>query len=77
MKRHFCRHSPNARHSNSFIYTFDRLLRRAADVDQDDIIRDAFISGGHGMVYALAKKHQATAPTELASHEQTGLYFDF
>lgn len=66
-----------ARHSNSFIYTFERLVRRAADVDEDDMIRDAFLSGGHGMAYALAKKHQAIAPPELASYEQTGLYFDF
>lgn len=66
-----------ARHSNSFIYTFERVIRRVADVDQDDMIRDAFLSGGHGMVYSLAKKHQAKAPPELASHEHTGLYFDF
>lgn len=66
-----------ARHSNSFIYTFERVVRRVADVDQDDMIRDAFLSGGHGMVYSLAKKHQAKAPPELASHERTGLYFDF
>ena len=66
-----------ARHSNSFIYTFERLLRRASDVDQDSMIHDALLSGGHGMVYALARKHQSNAPPELASHEHTGLYFDF
>lgn len=66
-----------ARHSNSFIYTFERLVRRASDVDQDDMIRDAFLSSGHGLLYSLAKKHQAKAPPELASHEHTGLYFDF
>lgn len=66
-----------ARHSNSFIYTFERLIRRAAEVDEDDIIRDAFLGGGHGMVYCLAKGHQLKAPAEFASHESTGLYFEF
>lgn len=65
-----------ARHSNSFIYTFERLIRRAAEVDEDDIIRDAFLGGGHGMVYRIAKQHQTNAPPELASHEKTGLYFE-
>lgn len=65
-----------ARHSNSFIYTFERLIRRAAEVDEDDIIRDAFLGGGHGMVYRIAKQHQQKAPAELASHENTGLYFE-
>jgi hypothetical protein len=64
-----------ARHSNNFIFTFERLLRRAAAVDQDDIIRDAFLGGGHGLVYSLALSHQRNAPPELASHEQTGRYF--
>ncbi len=65
-----------ARHSNSFIYTFERLIRRAAEVDEEDIIRDAFLGGGHGMVYRIAKEHQKKAPLELASHEHTGLYFE-
>lgn len=64
-----------ARHSNSFIYTFERLIRRAAEVDEEDIIRDAFLGGGHGMVYRIARAHQQKAPVELATHEQTGLYF--
>ena len=65
-----------ARHANSFIYTFERMIRRAAEVDEDDIIRDAFLGGGHGMVYRIAKSHQKRAPVELASHEHTGLYFE-
>lgn len=65
-----------ARHSNSFIYTFERLMKRAEEVDPDKMIRDAFLTGGQGMVYSIAKKHQASAPAELASHEQTGLYFN-
>ncbi len=65
-----------ARHANSFIYTFERLIRRAAQVDEEDIIRDAFLGGGHGMVYRIAKQHQSKAPAEYASHEQTGLHVD-
>jgi hypothetical protein len=45
-------------------------------VDEEDIIRDAFLGGGHGMVYRVAKEHQRKAPVELASHEHTGLYFE-
>lgn len=66
-----------ARHSNSFIYTFERLLARAEAVDPDRMIRDAILTGGHGLVYTLAKLHQGNAPSELADHSQTGLYFRF
>jgi hypothetical protein len=66
-----------ARHSNSFIFTFERLLKRASEVDGDGIIRDAFLGGGHGLVYRLAKFHQQHAPPELASAERTGVHFNF
>ena len=66
-----------ARHANSFIYTFERLLARAESVDPDNMIRDALLTGGHGIVYTLAKSHQVKAPPELADHTRTGLYFRF
>lgn len=66
-----------ARHSNSFIYTFERLLTRAEKVDPDGMIRDALLTGGHGIVYTLAKSHQMNAPPDLADYAQTGLYFRF
>ena len=62
-----------AKHSNSVIYTFERLLKRADEVDPDSLIRDALLASGHGFLYALAKRHQAAAPPELAQHESTGL----
>jgi len=62
-----------ARHSNSFIFAFQRLMSRADDVDPDQMIRDAILTGSHGLVYSLARKHQANAPAELADHERTGL----
>jgi hypothetical protein len=62
-----------ARHSNSFIFTFERLIRKAEEVDPDNMIRDALVNSGHGFVYTIAKRHQRAAPPELANHEQTGL----
>lgn len=66
-----------ARHSNSFIYTFERLVSRAEAVDPDQMIRDALLTGGHGLVYSIAKRFQAEAPPELADYRHTGLYFAF
>lgn len=65
-----------ARHSNSFIYTFERLMRRAEEVDPDKMIRDALLTSGHGFAYTIAKRHQAKAPPELADHRKTGLFID-
>ena len=66
-----------ARHSNSFIYTFERLLKRAAEVDRDDMLRDALMAGGHGFVYRVMKRHQANAPGALADLRTTGTHIDF
>jgi hypothetical protein len=62
-----------ARHSNNFIFTFERLMRRAQEVDPDNMIRDSLLASGHGFVYNIAKRHQANAPPELADHTKTGL----
>ena len=66
-----------ARHSNNFIYTFERLMRRAEEVDPDFMIRDALLTGSHGLVYRLAKRHQDAAPSELADASQTGTHVNF
>ncbi|MEQ8859615.1 MAG: hypothetical protein RIC56_13295 [Pseudomonadales bacterium] len=66
-----------ARHSNNFIFTFERLMRRAEEVDADLIIRDALMSSIHGLCYRLAKRHQATAPAELADPAVTGIQINF
>jgi len=65
-----------ARHSNNFIYTFERLLRRAQEVDPDNMIRDSLLASGHGFVYHVAKRHQANAPAELSDHTKTGLHIN-
>lgn len=66
-----------ARHSNNFIVTFERLMQRAEAVDPDFIIRDALLATGHGLVYRLAKRHQALAPAHLADPAQTGTHINF
>ena len=63
-----------ARHTNNFIFTFERLMRRAEEVDPDNMIRDSLMASGHGFVYQIAKRQQAAAPPELADHNQTGLH---
>jgi hypothetical protein len=69
--------SVRARHSNNFIYTFERLMRRAEEVDPDFIIRDSLLTGSHGFIYRLAKRHQGNAPPELADPSQTGTHVNF
>lgn len=66
-----------ARHSNNFIFTFERLMRRAEDVDPDFIIRDALSTSSHGLCYRLAKRHQGVAPPELADPAVTGIQINF
>jgi hypothetical protein len=66
-----------ARHSNNFIHTFERLMRKAEEVDPDFIIRDSLLTSSSGLIYRVAKRHQAAAPPELADHNQTGLHINF
>ncbi len=66
-----------ARHSNNVIYTFERLLARAKDVDPDGMISDALYSTAHGLVYSIAKRYQAMAPPELADPARTGIQLHF
>ncbi len=65
-----------ARHSNNFIFTFERMMRRAEEVDPDNMIRDSVSVSAHGFVYNVAKEHQAKAPRELADYTLTGTYIN-
>ncbi|MFK7915176.1 MAG: hypothetical protein AB8B93_14780 [Pseudomonadales bacterium] len=65
-----------ARHSNHFIFTFERMVRRAAELDTENMIRDALLASAHAFLYNVAKRHQANAPVELADHSRTGLHFN-
>ena len=66
-----------ARHTNSFIYSFERLMRRAEMVDTDNMICDSLMANGHGFIYRIMKRHQTSAPTEWADHNITGTHIDF
>lgn len=66
-----------ARHTNNFIFTFERLMRKAEEVDPDFIIRDSLTASSHGLCYRLAKRHQSSAPPELADPSRTGIHINF
>jgi hypothetical protein len=66
-----------ARHTNNFIFTFERLLQRAAAVDTDTMIQDALAHSGHGLLYQIMKRHQAKAPEQWADHTKTGTHVNF
>jgi len=66
-----------ARHSNNFIFIFERLLARAKEVDSDHMICDALYSTSHGLVYGVAKRYQAKAPADLANPAHTGTNLQF
>jgi hypothetical protein len=66
-----------ARHTNNFIFTFERLLRRAGAVDTENMIQDALANSGHGFLYRILKRHQANAPEEWADHTKTGAHINF
>lgn len=61
-----------ARHSNNFIFTFERLRQRARDADSDGMLEDAITGSAHGFLYRLAIGHREHAPPELADVEVTG-----
>ena len=66
-----------ARHTNNFIFTFERLLKRAAEVDAENMIQDALGASGHGFLYRVMKRHQANAPEEWRDHTKTGTHINF
>lgn len=66
-----------ARHTNNFIFTFERLLTRAQEVDSENMIHDALSASGHGFLYRIMKQHQAVAPEAWADHKKTGTHINF
>jgi hypothetical protein len=51
------------RHSESFIFNFERLLKHANDADSDGLIRDAILGGANGRVYMWMNLYKETPPT--------------
>ncbi|XOV84395.1 MAG: hypothetical protein ACFHXK_04610 [bacterium] len=66
-----------ARHTNNFIFTFERLIRRAEAVDAESIITDAMRASGHGFLYRVMKRHQANAQEKWSDHTKTGTHINF
>lgn len=50
------------RHTSNFIFNFERLLKMAAESDENGMIRDALIGSGHGYVYNLMIELRDTPP---------------
>ena len=65
-----------ARHSNHFIFIFERLLERAKALETDEMIRDSLLSNAHAFLYNRMKRHQANAPDAINHHTKTGIHFD-
>ena len=61
-----------ARHSNNFIFTFERLRQRAREADGDGMLEDAITGSAHGFLYRLAVNYRQRAPAELAEVEVPG-----
>lgn len=61
-----------ARHSNNFIFTFERLRQRAQESDSDGMLEDAITGSAHGFLYRLAINYRARAPADLAGIEVPG-----
>ncbi|MEM9620419.1 MAG: hypothetical protein AAF993_02140 [Pseudomonadota bacterium] len=66
-----------ARHANNFVFTFERLLRRAESVDSENMIRDSLTASGHGFLYRIIKRHQLAAPPQWSDHTKTGTHINF
>ena len=65
-----------ARHANNFIYTFERMMARAENVDPDNMIRDSLLGSAHGFLYSIALRQRKKAPPELADPQATGTYIE-
>jgi hypothetical protein len=50
------------RHSESFIFNFERLLKHANNADEDGLIRDALLGGAHGRLYMWMDQYKETPP---------------
>ncbi len=61
-----------ARHSNNFIFTFERLRQRTRDADSDGMLEDAISGSAHGFLYRLAINYRQRAPAEFADVEVPG-----
>ncbi len=66
-----------ARHTNNFMFTYDRLMARAAIVDTENMIQDALGTSGHGFLYRVMKRYQSQAPEHWNDYTKTGTHINF
>ena len=50
------------KHTENFIFSFERLLRAAKECDTDDMINDALLGTGHGYIYNRAIMFRDSPP---------------
>lgn len=62
-----------ARHTNQFIFVFERLLKQVQQADTEGMLFDSLIGSGHGLLYQRMKQHQANAPEHWNDHSKTAL----
>ena len=67
----FYRTEVRARHTNQFIFVFERLIKHVRGSDTDNMLFDSLIGSGHGLLYARMKEHQVNAPKEWNDHSKT------
>lgn len=53
------------RHTDSFIFNFERLLKNAIEADEDGLIRDALLGGAHGRLYLWMTLYKETPPADF------------
>ena len=66
-----------ARHTNQFIFVFERLINHVSGSDTDNMLFDSLIGSGHGLLYARMKEHQVDAPPAWDDHSKTTRQIDF
>jgi hypothetical protein len=62
-----------ARHSNHFLFAFERLMKNVKEVDPQGMLEDALTSSANGLLYVRMKGYQANAPEEWSDHHKTGI----
>ncbi len=50
------------RHTNSFMFNFERLLKNAIEADEDGLIKDALLGGAHGRLYLWMTFYKESPP---------------
>lgn len=50
------------RHTESFIFNFERLLKNAIEADEDGLIKDALLGGAHGRLYLWMTLYKESPP---------------